>query len=297
LLATDIDVESLLPVDDSGYGFDNIADVLSVSPMLLERYMSAARKVARLAIGDPAVRPSVATFELSPWLAQDDRMSEDLPFGSRGGTAIRYDFPADGTYVIKVRLERNTPNYDERIIGLYEPQKLEVRLDDVRLKLFTIGGEFANKTQPGKAQPSDTVAQEDDVNTVIKGKEDSPEEKYRRAVDEGLEVRFPAKAGSRLVQVCFLGETAEPEGPLQSHTVGYRYLVKGVTGLTKTRANEEITPYLGKVILEGPYDAKGLEDTPSRGKIFVCRPSGSGDELPCARQVLSTLARLSPAGH
>jgi mono/diheme cytochrome c family protein len=99
-LAMDVDVASLLPVDDSGYSFDNIADVLSVSPMLLVRYMSAAGKVTRLAIGDPNVLPNLETYDVPYLLTQDERMSEDLPFGSRGGIAIRHNFPLDAvTYV------------------------------------------------------------------------------------------------------------------------------------------------------------------------------------------------------
>src|SRR5882724_10137838 len=108
LLSVDIDPESLFPVDDSGYGFDNIGDVLSVSPVLLERYLSAARKVSRLAIGDPGdMRTGVETYEFADNRPQAERMSEDLPLGSRGGGVIRHDFPADGEYLIKVRLKRD----------------------------------------------------------------------------------------------------------------------------------------------------------------------------------------------
>ena len=105
LLALEIDGTSLLPADDSGYGFDNIGDVLSVSPMLLERYMSAARKIARLAIGDHTGRPDSQTYDVPRFLGQEDRTSEDLPFGSRGGIAVRHFFPLDGNYLIKVRLK------------------------------------------------------------------------------------------------------------------------------------------------------------------------------------------------
>src|SRR3990172_8195288 len=98
LLAVDVDGTSLLPADDSDYGFDNIGDVLSVSPTLLERYLSAARTVSRLAIGEPAMQPRLDTYEVSYDLTQDDRMSEDLPLGSRGGIAVRHNFSADGEY-------------------------------------------------------------------------------------------------------------------------------------------------------------------------------------------------------
>ena len=103
LLALEIDTRSLLPTDDSGYGFDNIADVLSVSPMLTERYLSAAHKVSRLAVGDPSMAPATEIFAVDKYLKQDQRVSDDLPFGSRGGLAVRQNFPVDGEYVVKDR--------------------------------------------------------------------------------------------------------------------------------------------------------------------------------------------------
>ncbi len=105
LLGVEFDAASLLPADDSGFGFDNIADVLSVSPMLTERYLAAARKISRLAVGDPTIQPATEVFSVSKLLKQDDRVSEDLPFGSRAGSGCsllfsgrwrlcREDFPA-----------------------------------------------------------------------------------------------------------------------------------------------------------------------------------------------------------
>src|SRR5206468_8438675 len=105
LLALDIDVKPLLPGDETADGsFDNFADSLSISTAHLERYMSVARQVTRLAAGLPPARPSIETFEIPLHLIQDDRQSEDLPLGSRGGIAIRHDFPVNGEYLIKVRL-------------------------------------------------------------------------------------------------------------------------------------------------------------------------------------------------
>ena len=128
LFALQVDGSVLLPADDSGYGFDNIADVLSVSPMLTERYLSAARKISRLAVGDLALAPSTDIFEVNKYLHQDARVSEDLPFGSRGGMAARHTFPVDAEYVAKIYLSRT---YDGRIRGLAERHQLEVRLDGV----------------------------------------------------------------------------------------------------------------------------------------------------------------------
>ena len=146
LLAVDIDGETLLPADDSRYGFDNIGDVLTVSPALLERYLSAARKISRLAIGDPDASPISESYNIAKYFVQDDRMDEALPFGSRGGIAVRHHFPLDGEYVVKVRLVRNSRDYIRGLLD--EPHQLDVRLDGARLQLFTIGGEKHGRSAP-----------------------------------------------------------------------------------------------------------------------------------------------------
>ena len=94
LLGLAVDGRALLPADDSGYGFDNIGDVLTISPGLMARYMSAAAKISRLAVGDPTRRPGATMYKTSPLLLQEGRMSEDLPFGSRGGLAVRHFSPS-----------------------------------------------------------------------------------------------------------------------------------------------------------------------------------------------------------
>ena len=104
LLALEINEETLLPPDDSGFGFDNIADVLSVSPMLTERYLGAARKISKLAVGDTTLQPTTEVFEVDKTLRQDGRVSDDLPFASRGGLAMRHTFPVDGEYIAKIFL-------------------------------------------------------------------------------------------------------------------------------------------------------------------------------------------------
>ena len=129
LLALDIDAQTLLPADDSGYGFDNIGDVLSVSPGLLERYLLAAAKISRQAVGDPTLRPTTAAYRTSPLLAQDGRASEDLPFGSRGGLAVRHHFPLDAEYVVRVALRGRAR----------DGHALEVRLDRERVQRFDLG--------------------------------------------------------------------------------------------------------------------------------------------------------------
>ena len=165
LLGLEIEGRELLPADDSGYGFDNIGDVLSVSPGLLERYMLAAAKISRQVLGDLTMRPTTATYKVSPLLLQTSRMSEDLPFGSRGGLAVRHHFPLDAEYVIKVDLSRNLDG--GQIRGVHE---MEVRLDRALVKRITIDASKGGGS--GKAP---------------------------------VEVRMPVTAGQRLLSVSFVG--------------------------------------------------------------------------------------------
>ena len=122
LLALDVDARALLPGDNSDHGFDNIAAVLSVSPALLDRYLSAARKISRLAIGRQTMTDSV-TLQLGRDWHQDDRMSEDLPFGSVGGVALPYQFPVDGQYAVRIKLQTNIYDY---IQGLGNAHDLDI---------------------------------------------------------------------------------------------------------------------------------------------------------------------------
>jgi hypothetical protein len=137
LLALDVDARALLPADDTdAHGFDNNADVLTVSPALAARYLSAARKVSRLAVGR-SIAPTIETYQLPRLLVQDDRLGDRLPFGSRGGAAIEHYFPADGEYGIKIRLQTNNYNY---VKGLADQHAIEVRVDRELVKGFTVGG-------------------------------------------------------------------------------------------------------------------------------------------------------------
>ena len=250
LLAIDtaaVDFTSLLPADDAAYGFDNIGDVLSVSPALLERYLSAAEKITRLAIGDLAIPPVLETIGIPESLKQDKRMSDDLPAGSRGGIAIRHYFPVDGEYLIRIRLQRDILGI---IVGITEPKQIDVRLDGVRINLFAVGGERKGKS-------NDVGADFD----------------YLSTADSELEVRFPAKAGARQVEVTYLKDTVKPEG-------GFRGGGRGSKG-----------DGLESITIGGPYKPTGLGETSSRVRVLTCHPAASADDEPCAKKILSTLAR------
>jgi hypothetical protein len=266
LLALEIDSRALLPADDADQqGFDNIAGVLSVSPALLERYLSAARKISRLAVGDPEILAGFETYKNPKMLTQDERMDEDLPFGSRGGMAVRHVFPVDGEYIVKVQLKRQLYGY---IVGIGEPHQLEVRLDGARVQRFTTGGKATGKPAP---------------ETFVGNMLGAPDwEIYMQAADAGLEIRFPAKAGTHLVGVSFIDEPAEPEGVLQPPQTGF------------DRATNELyhgNPAVESIAVGGPYQASGPGDSLTRQKVFVCRPTGAEDEAACARTIVATLAR------
>jgi cytochrome c5 len=280
LFALDLDVKPLLPGDDTADGsFDNFADVLSISTAHLERYMSVAREVTRLATGLPPSQPALERFEIPLHVLQEDRQSEDLPLGSRGGMAIHYDFPVDGQYLIRVRLQRQ---YQDYLKGMGWAQQLDIRLDGKLLKRFTVGG--AAKGRP---------AAESYAGDGEPGFAGDPEwETYMQLTgDAGLEVRVPVQAGSRVVGVSFVRELWEPEGlpqPVQ------RGRVIANDNVYMEHAN------VASVQIGGPYQAgakiENAKDTPSRRAIFVCQPPAStnvAEERSCAATILSKVARMA----
>jgi mono/diheme cytochrome c family protein len=278
LFALDLDVKPLLPGDDTADGsFDNFADSLSISTAHLERYMSVARQVTRLATGLPPAQPDLQRFEIPLHVLQEDRMSDDLPFGSRGGMAIHYDFPVDGEYLISVRLQRQ---YQDYLKGMGWPQKLDIRLDGKLLKRFTVGG-------AGKGRPA-AASYAGDGEPGFAG--DPEWETYMQLTgDAGIEVRVPVQAGSRVVGVSFVREQWEPEGLPQPVQLG------------RVISNDQVYmdhANVASVQIGGPYQAQGpAKDTPSRRAIFVCQPPASSknaaEERSCAATILSKVARLA----
>ncbi len=280
LFALDIDVTEILPGDETADGsFDNFADVLTISRSQLERYLSVARQVTRLAVGLAPPSPGFDTFEIPLHVVQDERQSEALPLGSRGGLAIPYQFPVDGEYQFKVRLRRQ---YQRYLMGMGWAQQLEVRLDGRLLERFTVGGNAqgvpAAASYAGDGEPG--FAGDPDWETFM-----------QLTGDDGLEVRVPVEAGPHTVGVSFVRELWEPEGlpqPLQRGRV-----------LT----NDQIYmgyAAVGAVDIGGPYtDPGSTPDTPSRRAIFSCRPPTAtatvdideAAERACAMEIVSRLAR------
>ena len=272
LLALDVDVESLLPGDETADGsFDNFADVLGLTTAHIERYLSVARQVTRLATGLPPPSPGADTFEISIHVVQDTRQGEDLPLGSRGGVAVPYQFPVDGVYRVKILLRRQ---YQDYLMGMGWPQWLDVRVDGRLVKRFTVGGNapgrpvaasYAGDGEPGFAGGVEWEAF------------------MQRTGDADLEVDVSIEAGPHVVGVTFVRQLWEPEGlpqPLQRGRV-----------LT----NDQI--YMGyaavrSVEIGGPYlIADTSAETPSRRAIFTCEPSLVDEERDCATGILSSIAR------
>ncbi|MDX1984080.1 MAG: DUF1592 domain-containing protein, partial [Bryobacteraceae bacterium] len=264
------DATQQLPGDETADGsFDNFADSLTISTAHLERYLSVARQVTRLAVGLPPSSARLDTYRIPLHVLQDDRQSEDLPLGSRGGIAIRYHFPVDGDYLIKVRLQRQ---YQDYLKGMGWPQRLDVRVDGKLLKRFTVGG--GAKGRPAAASYAG------DGEPGFAG--DPEWERYMQVDgDAGLEVRVPVSAGPRVVGVSFVREQWEPEGLPQPMQRG------------RVIANDQVYmdyANVGAVQIGGPYGAlRPAADTPSRRAIFICQQT----EPDCAAKILTRMARLA----
>ena len=268
LLGLEVDGRTLLPGDNADvHGFDNNAGILSVSPVLMERYLSAARKISRLVVGR-ATTSDFYQHRVHKWMVQEDRMSEDLPFGSRGGTAVPYFFPVDGEYEVAIELQRTG---NQHIKGLGTAHQLDVRLDGALIERFTVGGEDWVAQAPPESYSGNI--------NVGRAWED-----YSHNMDRTLHARVSVKAGRRVVGVSFVGRRWELEGLI---------VTQPQVGVSRSR-NEipDGNPSVASVTISGPLAVTGPGDeTLPRQKIFVCRPSSGADEAACAREILSTLAR------
>ncbi len=267
LLALDIDIDELIPADPPDqYGFDNNAEVLSLSPVLMERYVAAAHKIAETAGGSAPRGAALQTYEIPLNLIQDDRLSDELPFGSRGGAAIEHNFPVDGDYRITVKLQTN---YVDFVRGIDQSHQLELSLDGELLDVFDFGGDA-----PGTPAPYSYAGN-------IRGSDDW-EEWSMAFAEQGFEVRMPVQAGPRVIGATFPREIWEDEGVLQPRLFGYHLAVTELP---------DANPSVGSILVEGPLSVAGPGDTPSRRKVFTCSPDSADEEPACAREILGTLAR------
>jgi mono/diheme cytochrome c family protein len=272
LLALDVDSSTLLPADDSSRGFDNIADVLGVSPSLLERYVAAAAKISRLAVGERDAAPTQVTYSVRGDLSQNQRLEGQAP-GTRGGTTIRHNFPVDGEYQLRLSLLKLS--FGQVFGEGAEGEELEVTLNGRRVKLFKLDEVpmfFMRQTgnsHPAKPAPTDPL-----------------EERVKMTPDIRLEFPLRVKAGPQTIGVTFLHKGYAVNEDLVRRPVSSTYDV-----FIGMQYGYSTVPHLSRVVITGPYNPTGISDTPSRQRVFVCRPKTAADETPCARQILSTLAR------
>ena len=258
LLALDVDVTSMLPPDDSSGGFDNNADVLGVSPVLLESYLSAAERIAALAIGDPKTPPNGELYRVRQDASQD-RQIDGLPLGTMGGIQIEANLPLDGEYQFQVRLFRTNLG---TMRGLEYPHQLEISVDGERVHLASFGGD------------KEMAASSDNPTTT------------GDSVDGRFTARVPLKAGPRTITVAFIEKT---------HALNTRRLESYVRSSSDT-IDFSGSPHIDEVILTGPFKPTGAGDTPSRRRIFTCRPKTVAEEEPCAQRILTALARRAYRG-
>ncbi|HKE83707.1 MAG TPA: DUF1592 domain-containing protein [Vicinamibacterales bacterium] len=290
LLALDVDSSTLLPADDSSRGFDNIADVLGVSPSLLERYVAAAAKVSRLAVGERDAAPNQVTYTVKGDLSQNQTL-EGQPLGTRGGTTITHNFPVDGEYQIKLSLLKLS--FGQVFGEGAEGEELEVTLNGQRVKLFKLDevAMFFMREVPGShpAKPTPT---------------DPIEQRVRMTPDIRLEFPLKVKAGPQTIGVAFLnkGYAANEDLVKRPASSTYDVFIGMQYGYTTA-------PHLSRVVITGPYNPTGISDTPGRQRVFVCHPPSpastpggasarlrrdpvsTAEETACARQIISTLAR------
>ncbi len=253
LLGLDVDVAALLPPDDAAYGFDNNADVLVVSPALLERYLSAADRVSALAVGDPRTAVGAKTYTVPGDQSQALHLA-GLPLGTVGGVAVQHDFPLDAEYEFQVGLFRT--NLDA-IRGLEHPHELEIAVDGVRVLLAPIGAGHEPEMPP---------------DTIITDRAD--------ATDARLRARAPVGAGARTVTASFIRKVG-------SGTNRLRPFDRSNAGTYDSTGR----PHVETLTITGPFEPTGIGSTASRERIFVCTPTSAAEEEPCAREILTNLAR------
>ncbi len=262
LLSVDVEVESLLPPDDSSFGFDNVT-VGNLSPTLMEKYLASAQKISRLAIGTSVRTPSTYVVTLPVDKTQEQHFS-GLPLGTRGGTIFSYTFPTDGTYEFQVRLYRDRNEHVEGLgrqgrgqDSVSEQHELELTVDGERVKVFTIEP-LAERTSA-----------------------DDPREYDDADVDKEFNLRLPVKAGAHDVAAAFLNKPAAVlETVRQPYPVAFNM-----------DRHPRQRPAVYSVTITGPFDSSGAGDTTSRRRVFTCRPSSAAQELGCAKRIISTLTR------
>ncbi len=250
----EVNGSELLPSDMAGFGFDNNADVLSITPGLMARYITAATKISRVALATPDNRPASTRYKVEIGTRQDSRMGDEMPFAAFGGLTVKHTFPLDGEYGFQLRLTRDQ---DGLINGIMAEHVIELRVDRALVKRFTIGGKY-KEPDPGQliAVPEDDVL-------------GAEVHKHYISADDELTVRVPVKAGTRTVTAAFVENEPIPGPPMG----------RGVTNIIGGGGGAA----LDLMSVSGPFNPGETEETPTRQRILICKPAAARDEEPCAR--------------
>src|SRR5262249_12189651 len=293
LLDLDIDPAQYLPSDDSTHGFDNIAGALGISSTLVEAYVSAAAKISRLAIGEPT-QPTLVIYRTPEDTSQDYHI-EGLPFGTRGGMLVKHVFPSDGEYSVTV-----TPIFGDNMsptgFGSVPCEKLEILLDGARLSLIDwqgsrrFGAPQANcgdgppAGQRGRgAAPGAGGRGRGAAPGPATGGQQGPEAFFGGRGGTPMRVRFKTTAGEHAVGVTFPATNFAPLLDLDRHFTRDTLQTGPTPGFT-------FFPHVGTIRIEGPVNATQAKQSPSRDRLFVCRPAAAADDATCARNVVTTVA-------
>jgi mono/diheme cytochrome c family protein len=255
LFGVDLDVSDLLPTDGAEFGFDNIATSLKTSPLLLEGYVNAAQRVSAMAVGDPKVRPGTTEHSISREFSQNGYI-DGLPLGTVGGTVIHHVFPADAEYKLSGRLVRGVQEGYAGVEGNDQPYTFVITVDGAEVYSAPIGG-----PKDDEIQAADLAAAQPIIDKRMTG---------RAFVTAGPhDVGFTWK--ERPFQLQDVWEPARRDSQ-EIHFVG---------GMPKLRA----------VSIDGPYNVRGVSESPSRRQLFVCHPGAGVDETACASKILTSLER------
>ena len=255
LLAVDVDVTSLLPSDDADFGFDNIAASLKTSPLLLERYVTAAQRISTLAVGNPKELPGNTEYSISREFSQNAYI-EGLPLGTRGGTVVRHIFPADGEYKLAGRLFRGVEEGYTGVESNDTPHTFVITIDGEEVFSTTIGG------------PKDHEEQAKSLTEM------------QPIVDARMTTRVKVTAGPHDVGFTWRERPAQRQDVWQP-ALRDSQEIHMVGGMPKIRT----------AMIEGPYSVTGVSATPSRDRIFVCRPASAAEEASCAERIFTNLTR------
>jgi hypothetical protein len=258
LLDLDVDPTTLLPPDDSAYGFDNVADVLGVNATLMEQYVSAAGKVSSLAIGDPDVSPAADVFTI-PQDASQDRHVEGLPLGTIGGVLATPTIQVAGEYELSAKFFRTNLGV---LRGLEYEHVLEYAVDGVRVHLTKMGGK------------EDWAANLDN-NTLIADQ-----------IEERAKVRVPLTPGPHEITAAWIKKSDAIDPVRTTRPIRSSHDTRDPLGI----------PHLSTFTITGPFKSTGPGDMPSRRRIFTCKPAAGAEEK-CARQILTTLMRRAYRGQ